>query len=543
VLNRLTAIVFCIALTSCDRNETPATQAIQNQATEVPATAEETATHNPPPADDPANANADAGAPIDSHSFANVDEVLVKHLDWNVDINFERKAIKGTATLTFERVDPAANELVLDTRDLTIFRSFSPADQQNLEFRLAPAQGALGSALHIPLPQRGNQIAIEYETSPDASGVQWLTPEQTDGKQHPFLFTQAQAIHARSFIPLQDTPRARLTYSATVRTPKALRAVMSASNNPEAPKDGEFEFEMPQAIPSYLIAIGVGDLEFKAMSARTGVYAEPALLDAAAAEFEDTEAMMVASERLFGPYRWGRYDLLILPPSFPFGGMENPRLSFITPTVIAGDKSLVGLIAHELAHSWSGNLVTNSNWNDLWLNEGFTVYLEARIMEVVFDQRRRRMEAVLGYHDLIQNFENLTDEDEHLVLDLEDRDPDDAFSNVPYEKGRLFLDWLEDRVGRPAFDVFLRQYFDEFAFKSVHTDQFVDYLDQHLLQKFPGKISHQQIDDWLHKPGLPDDAIVAESDAFSRVGSASAQWLSTGDLARPDGPFTNGSTF
>ncbi len=518
----LVILTFSLTAMGCG-SEPPATQG----DTTTPDRTTQTTT----PAAAPAQATTATTAPADSHSFANVDEAIVTHLDWNVDINFDDKTIRGVATLRFDQLDPAATELVLDTRDLTIFKAWSTADDESLEFRLMPGRGALGSALHIPLPKNGNQIAVEYQTSPAASGVQWLSPEQTDGKQHPFLFTQAQAIHARSFIPLQDTPRARLTYTATVRTPTALRAVMSAANDPDAPKDGEFEFNMPQAIPSYLIAIGVGDLEFQGMSERTGVYAEPALLEAAAKEFEDTEAMMVASEALFGPYRWGRYDLLILPPSFPFGGMENPRLSFITPTVIAGDKSLVGLIAHELAHSWSGNLVTNSNWNDLWLNEGFTVYLESRIMEVVFDQRRRRMEAVLGYQDLQENFADLPAADQRLVLELGERDPDDAFSNVPYEKGRLLLDWLENRFGRTVFDQFLRQYFDEFAFKSMHTDQFVAYLEAHLFDKNPGKATRAELDAWLHQPGVPDHAVLATSDAFDKIDAARSGWLTAGNAA------------
>ncbi len=452
----------------------------------------------------------------DKHSFANTDKAVVSHLDWDVDIDFDRQQITGTATLTFRRVADAATEIVLDTRDLTIERAYGESVDDPLAYRLGDVQGALGQALTVELPSEGDTITIAYRTSPQASGLQWLSPQQTAG-EHPFLFSQAQAIHARSFIPLQDTPQVRFTYNATVRTPKALRAVMSAHNNPAAEENGEFNFEMPQAIPSYLMAIGVGDLDFQPMSDRTGVYAEPQILAAAAAEFADTEAMMVASERLFGPYKWGRYDLLILPASFPFGGMENPRLSFITPTVIAGDKSLVALIAHELAHSWSGNLVTNATWNDLWLNEGFTVYLESRIMEVVFDKRREQMEAVLGYQDLREDLEALPVDDQKLVLSLGQRDPDDAFSQVPYEKGRLFVVWLEKQFGRDTLDAFLRQYFDEFGFQSLTSAEFVAYMQQHLLDQQPGKVTRAQIDAWLHQPGLPSDAVVPESDAFELV--------------------------
>ena len=315
------------------------------------------------------------------------------------------------------------------------------------------------------MPADATTVVIRYETSPDALALQWLEPEQTAGKRHPFLYTQAQSIHARSFIPLQDTPGVRITYDATVRTPPELRAVMSAGNDPEAELDGEFTFSMPQAIPPYLVALAVGDVEFQAMGDRTGVYAESEILAAAAGEFADTEAMLETTEESFGPYRWDRYDLLILPPAFPFGGMENPRLSFITPTVIAGDKSLVALIAHELAHSWSGNLVTNASWRDLWLNEGFTTYLTNRIMQAVFGDERYYMEMALGYDELLDALPDIEGPDQALALDLRGRDPDDVFTSVAYEKGSLFLYELELAVGREAFDRFLMGYFDEFAFR------------------------------------------------------------------------------
>jgi leukotriene A-4 hydrolase/aminopeptidase len=460
----------------------------------------------------------------DYHSFANPKEIKVTHLGLDLDVDFDRKILSGEVQVSFERITENASQLILDTRDLDIHGvNFNG---QAIPFELEESDSFLGAALKISVPADSEKISIRYNTSPNASGAQWLTPAQTAGKKHPFLFTQAQAIHARSFIPLQDSPQVRVTYDATIRTPKELLAVMSAANDPDTERDGVYEFSMPQPIPAYLIALAVGDLQFKAMGARTGVYAEPALLDAAAAEFEDTESMLIATENTFGPYQWDRYDLLILPPSFPFGGMENPRLSFITPTVIAGDKSLVSLIAHELAHSWSGNTVTNATWRDLWLNEGFTTYLTYRIMQMVYGDARFAMESVLGQQDLQNDIDSLPDNDEILAIDLRGRDPDDVFSNIPYEKGALFLKELEQKVGRENFDEFLLNYFEHFEFQSITTDQFIAYLEETLLKDYADLLSVQRIQKWIFEPGIPEGAPVAESNAFSLVDEARSAWLS-----------------
>ncbi len=462
-----------------------------------------------------------------SHSFANADEVVVRYLDLDWDVRFDQRAIDGTATLHIERVVDGAGRLRLDTRDLAIAAvelSDDGDDWMATPFALGTADPILGAPLEVSLSPTATQVRVTYTTSPGASGVQWLEPAQTAGKTHPFMFTQSQAIHARSWIPLQDTPGVRVTYSATVRTPPALRAVMSAAHDIEAPLDGEFQFEMRQAIPSYLIALAVGDLTFRSMGDRTGVYAEPSVVESAAAEFDDTEAMMVATERLYGPYRWERYDLLVLPPSFPFGGMENPRLTFATPTVIAGDKSLVALVAHELAHSWSGNLVTNATWRDFWLNEGFTVYLERRILEEVFGRRRVDMEATLDRQTLAEELARLEPPDQILHVDLRGRDPDDGMTQVPYFKGDLFLRLLEESVGRARFDLFLRAYFDHFAFRSITTSDFVAYLHAHLLSDDGDLFETLGVDAWLEQPGLPANAPHYESEALTRVERQAARW-------------------
>ena len=467
-------------------------------------------------------------------TYANIDAFVTKHLLLDLTADFESKTLRGTAELQLERRDPRATEMVLDTRDLQIQKTETASGSGSWTatmFRLDSPTPALGSALRVTIPAEADRVRITYASSPSAKGLQWLTPAQTSGKKQPFLFSQAQAIQARSFIPLQDTPAVRMTYDATIRVPKDLVAVMAAELTPGEKGSGVFRFRMPQAIPSYLIALAVGDLTFKAMSDRTGVWAEPAMVDAAAKEFEDTEQMIKTTEALYGPYRWGRYDLLVLPPSFPFGGMENPRVTFATPTVIVGDKSLVALVAHELAHSWSGNLVTNATWSDFWLNEGFTTYLERRIVEVVYGKRLAEMERVIGLRDLAQARTDVTDPgDRTLQPDLKGRDPDDAYSVVPYEQGALFLSFLEARFGRDTFDQFLRRWFDEHAFQSVSTEQFLAFLTKHLLSAHPGVVTDAQVQEWLHTEAIPSFAVMPKSDALEKVEQARDGWLKGGSV-------------
>ena len=463
----------------------------------------------------------------DFHSYSNPSAVRVRHLDLDWEVLFDRKILKGTAILILERRSPGV-PLILDTRDLNIEKVETSLDGIRYSpgtFTIGSTDKILGAPLLIPLPARANRVRIHYSTAPGASGLQWLEPSQTAGKKDPFVFTQSQAIHARSWIPLQDTPQVRVTYTARVRTPRQLLAVMSAENDSRTPRDGEYRFRMSQPIPSYLIALAVGDLRFRGLGPRTGVYAEPQVIDLAARELSGTERMVRATARLYGPYRWGRYDILILPASFPFGGMENPRLTFATPTILAGDKSLVALVAHELAHSWSGNLVTNATWRDFWLNEGFTVYLERRILEAVYGSAREKMEAALGLRDLNEQIATLEDRDEILHVDLKGRDPDEGFTDVPYEKGALFLRHLEETFGRARFDRFLRSYFNHFAFQSITTEQFVAYLKQNLMNRYPALAARVPVDEWLNKPGIPANAPQPTSPAFAQVEGQARRWL------------------
>jgi aminopeptidase N len=464
--------------------------------------------------------------PRDVHSFANPAEVRVRHLELDLDVDFTRKILRGAATLHLERRDPSAARLVLDTRGLRVHGadSGSGGAWRPAAFELGSADAILGAALSIELPPGDDRVRIAYETGLGASGLQWLEPAQTAGKRHPFLFSQSQAIHARSWVPIQDTPAVRITFEATVRTPPELVALMGAAGNSTGERGGTYRFRMPQRIPAYLMAIAAGDIAFAPLGPRSGVYAEPSVAARAAAEFADTERMMAAAERLYGPYRWDRYDILVLPPSFPFGGMENPRLTFATPTVLAGDKSLVSLIAHELAHSWSGNLVTNATWSDFWLNEGFTTYIERRIVEEVYGPDTAGMEAVLGRQDLEDELARLDDRDEILHIDLSGRDPDEGATRLPYEKGALLLRTIEELAGRERFDEFLRGYFDHFAFQSITTDQFVAYLREHLFGRDGARKAEVPLDEWIEKPGVPASAARPDSESLRRVRQAAEEW-------------------
>jgi leukotriene-A4 hydrolase len=473
---------------------------------------------------------------VDPHSFSRPNEVAVRRLELDLAVDFAGKTLAGKARLYVENRN-GARQLVLDTRDLDI-KAVNLDDGQLAQYRLGPAGPVfMGQPLSIEIQPGTKFVDIEYSTSPQAAALQWLAPAQTAGGKSPYLYTQSQSILARTWVPCQDTPGVRMTYHARIKVPPGLMALMSAENPMAKRADGIYEFEMARPIPSYLLALAVGDLEFRAISPRAGVYAEPSVVDKAAWEFADTEKMMQAAERLYGPYRWGRYDVLVLPPSFPFGGMENPRLTFVTPTVLAGDRSLVSLVAHELAHSWSGNLVTNATWNDFWLNEGVTTYIEHRIMEELYGVDYERMLAVLGKIDLERDFKDLGGPESRatwLYQDLAGRDPDEGATEVPYEKGRLFLQMLEQAYGRPKWDQFLRGYFDHFAFQSMTTKEFLQYLDEHLVKSGGVAPASLQISAWVYGPGLPSNAPEFHSKALEQVKSQADAWLAGKPVAQID---------
>ena len=473
---------------------------------------------------------------VDEHSYAEPRKVAIDDLALDIAVDFETKTIGGTATYALDWKDKAATQLVLDTRDLTIEKVEGEANGNwsPLPFALAAKDPVLGSKLTIETPERNAKVRVTYKSSPEASGLQWLTPEMTEGKQLPFMFSQSQQVHARSWVPLQDTPQVRYTYSANVTSRPDVMVLMSADNDPAAVRDGSYSFKMPQKIPSYLMSIAAGDLVFKPISGRSGVWAEPPMVDKATKEFEDTEKMIATTEQLYGPYRWDRYDMLVLPPSFPYGGMENPRLSFITPTVIVGDKSLVSLVAHELAHSWSGNLVTFSSAKHGWLNEGFTSYVENRIVEALYGKEASNMELAISRNALKKSIGEMPEATQALAVKPGTAlDADDALSAVSYDKGAWFLQFLEERFGRQDFDAFLRGYFDHFAFQSITTEQFLDYAKKNLFDKFPNRVTDAEIQEWVYGPGIPASAPLVQSRGFSNTDTARIAWLGSGQLPNP----------
>ena len=477
-------------------------------------------------------ASISATAPVDYvrdvHSYARPEIARVNHVALDLATDFATGTLSGTAALDIT-AEPGADEIILDVRNLDI-QDVRDAAGAPLRFQTGADDPILGQPLTIRFPAftpgERRRIVIRYATRPDAAALQWLTPAQTAGGQQPFLFSQGQAILTRTWVPTQDSPGIRQTYSARIVAPADLKVVMSAESlTPEGEAvagradQRAWRFSMTNPVPPYLIAIGVGDLEFAAIDARTGVWTEPSTLAAARAEFVSTAAMVDEAERLYGPYRWGRFDLLILPPSFPFGGMENPRLTFATPTIIAGDQSLVSLVAHELAHSWSGNLVTNATWDDFWLNEGFTVYFENRIMEAVYGRDRAVMLQSLGWGDLQSTLAELPAADTRLKLDLAGRDPDEGMTDVAYEKGAAFLQTIERIVGRERFDAWLKGYFERNAFRPMTTERFLEDIRTHLVTTRALE-DQLMMDAWIYQPGMPSNWVPPVSGAFEPVDAA-----------------------
>ena len=473
----------------------------------------------------------------DIHSFARPLEARVHHVALDLTVDFDTRRIGGTATLDIDR-RPDAKAIILDDKGLEI-AAVTDGSGQPLTWKVGARDENLGAPLAIALRPDTWKIAIRYRSAPDAGALQWLTPAQTAGKRHPYLFSQGQAIENRSWIPTQDSPGIRQTWEATIHVPAGLTAVMSAPRTAEPITQGGesvFQYRMDHSVAPYMIAIAVGDLVFKSLGPRSGVWTEPSMIDAAAAELSDTEKMITAAEKLYGPYRWGRYDLLVLPPSFPFGGMENPTLTFLTPTFIAGDKSLVSLIAHELAHSWSGNLATNASWADFWLNEGLTTYAERRIVEQLYGPKVAAQQVALGVDALgkaVKENGGPAGPDTRLHLDLKGRNPDDGATDIAYEKGAGLLRTIEAAVGRERFDAWFRGWISRHPFRPVTSAIFLADLRQHLIKGDQSLEAKLMLDRWVYQPGVPANMVKPDPAAFAEVDRAVAAFVRGGAADLP----------
>ncbi|MEN2414024.1 hydrolase/aminopeptidase [Flavobacterium mesophilum] len=468
-------------------------------------------------------------AVVDEHSYSKPELAVAKHLDLDIKVDFDTQTISGKASWAIDNISKG-NEIIFDENTLNIIKVTLGDDEKETKFELGKDTEFHGKPLHVTIEPNTTKVNIYYNTTKDAVALQWLKPEQTADKKKPFLFSQGESIWSRTWIPCQDSPGVRFTYNAKVTVPKDLLAVMSAVNPQKKNDTGVYTFKQDKAIPSYLMAIAVGDIEFQAIDKRTGVYAEPSMLKKSAWEFAELGNMVNAAEKLYGPYRWERYDVLVLPPSFPYGGMENPNLTFLTPGVIAGDRSLTSLLAHELGHSWSGNLVTNATWDDIWLNEGFTTYVEHRIGEAIFGKKEFEMQNVITNKELTDNVAEFgdTNPDTRLKVSLTGRNPDDGISQIPYVKGYAFLRVIENAVGRDKFDPFIKNYFDSHAFQSITTEDFVKYLNENLIKDDKALADKIQLENWIYKPGIPSNILPVSSPDFDAIDAIQKSWRETG---------------
>ncbi len=471
---------------------------------------------------------------VDPHSFAKPLEARVTHVALDLDVDMTAKRLAGTAALDID-AKPGVSAITLDDKGLEI-ASIDDGHGKALAYQVGAVDAKLGAPLTVQVGT-ARHLVIHYKSAPDAGALQWLTPEQTVGKKLPFLFSQGESIENRSWIPTQDSPGIRQSWEAKITVPAGFTVVMSGQKDdrPDAspPPRGRarFAYRMVHPVPSYGIAIAVGDLAFRSLGPRTGVWAEPATLDDAAAELSDSEKMVSAAEALYGPYKWGRYDVIVLPPSFPFGGMENPNLTFLTPTFIVGDKSLVSLVAHELAHSWSGNLATNATWGDIWLNEGMTTYAERRIVEQLYGKKVAAQQVALGIdsqNKAIADNGGPTGKDTQLHQELKGRHPDDGLTDIAYEKGAAFLRMIEATVGRDKFDAYLKGWFDRHAFQPVTSTIFLADIRANLVRGDKALERELLLDEWVYKPGIPANAIPADPAAFADQNKSVAAFTAGG---------------
>ncbi|MEO1045666.1 MAG: M1 family metallopeptidase [Pseudomonadota bacterium] len=473
----------------------------------------------------------------DELTFARPLEARVTHVDLDLTLDFDARRVEGSATLDIVAA-PEASEIILDSKGLLV-ESVTDPQGNALDYTIGEDMGTIGAPFTIRFNRDSGaapqKITITYASGPDAVALQWLSPEQTAGGEKPFMFSQGQAILNRSWIPTQDSPGIRQSWEATITAPEDLNVVMSGILQGEAEPAGEgihrFAFTMDKTVPPYLIAIAAGDIAFAELGPRSGVWAEPSMLETAKAELVDTEAMIDAAEAIYGPYRWGRYDMIVLPPSFPYGGMENPVMTFLTPTFIAGDRSNTGLVAHELAHSWSGNLVTYASWSDGWLNEGVTSYFESRISESVFGKKRAEQEYALSYGSLVAMVEERGADNPATAMRTPDNiTPFETAGEAIYDKGTVFLRTVEQIVGREKFDAWMRGWFDRHAFQPATSEMWLAEIREGLIKGDAELEAKLMLDEWVYGTGIPGNAVKPDPAAFAAVDSAARIYVESRTL-------------
>lgn len=451
---------------------------------------------------------------LDPSSYTDLSQGKIQHIDFRIGVDFSTHTFEVEAT--YQLQEPVRGSLFLDTFRIDLKEA--RANGRTLDCEFDPEDEILGQRLHLKGFEGDSTFTLAFHTSPEATALQWLSANQTAGGRAPFLFSQCQAIQARSIFPCQDSPSVRFTYSAAVEVPQELMVVMAAEQlEVQEGKHTTFLFKMPQPIPSYLFAIAVGNLDFRELGPRTGVYAEPEIVEAAAWEFAENETKIVEAEKLLGPYLWGRYDLLVLPPTFPYGGMENPRLTFLTPTAILGTRGQTSLVSHELAHAWTGNLVTNATWQDFWLNEGWTTYAETRLTEILEGTDSKDLHLAFNEKQLVAIIKRVGVNSPSTCLKLPpQKEIDQAAISIPYYKGCFFLQECEVAVGRERFDEFIQKYMTSFQFQSLTTEAFLDFLKAELPDVFEKVDIHQ----WIYEPGLPKEWHRPKSHLYDEVQQA-----------------------
>ena len=448
------------------------------------------------------------------NTFSNYDIIFQTNINVHFIVDFDNKKVDGEVTISFKALEDG-EVIILDTKSL-IIKSIKDNTGNELDFKLDNYYRLESHGVPLKIYKEYSKddtfdITIEYSTTKDCMAIDWLEPEQTSGGKYPFMYSQCQSILCREMLPIQDTPAVKMPVQISITVPEELIG-LAAGLFVEEINNGNnktFIYALDIPIPSYLIAIAAGDIGSQNVSERCTIYAEKTVVEKAAWEFSDTEKFLKIAENYIGEYVWEQYNILVLPPSFPFGGMENPTLTFLTPSLIAGDKSLVSVVAHEISHSWTGNLVTNENWPDFWLNEGFTMFIERKILSSHKDKDMAKLDAMVGLSNLKADIIAFGESKSFSSLEpnLLGRNPDDAFNKVPYEKGFNLLYYLENKVNNDdIFQKFMRSYIDKFkkgVVKYMDFRTFFETFIKNNVKDWEKILNDIDWDTWVFAPGFP----------------------------------------